>query len=334
MATIFQRGKAWYINISENGRRVVRSLGTDERLARLRLDEVKVNLERGKAGFPVIEVKTLGRRIEEHLGAHSTGKAPKTIIRYKGIARNIMDFFGPTAQVDVAGLRRYIQHRLDQGAKSKTVNNELIYIRTIYSDNGPGSHPFRLVKNLPTRDSKEIRFLVEDEPRRLLAACSTGINRENWPDLEDYVAIYLYSGMRLGELAALAWRDVTPAGLRITNLKTFGKVRGDKYRLVPIHAELAPILARRKKAGIDPPFPPRHHNSLRRAIGRAGVRAGIKWPVGVHTLRHTFTSALLLAGVDLYTLSKLLGHSSQVTTQIYAHLQPKGFQDAVNRLKY
>lgn len=334
MATIFQRGKAWYINVSENSRRVVRSLGTDERLARLRLDEVRVNIERGKAGFPVIEVKTLGRRIEEHLVAHSAGKAPKTIVLYKAYGRSFVEFFGAGARIDPAGLRRYIRHLLDSGAKSKTVNNKLIYIRTAYSDNGPGSHPFRLVKNLPTRDSKEIRFLADDEPRRLLAACSAGINRENWPDLGDYVAIYLYSGMRLAELAAVTWRDVTPAGLRITNLKTFGKVRGDQYRLVPIHPELAPILARRRKAGIDPPFPSRHHNSLRRAIGRAGVRAGIKWPVGVHTLRHTFASALLLAGVDLYTLSKLLGHSSQVTTQIYAHLQPKGFQDAVNRLNY
>lgn len=59
MATIFRRGNSWYLNLSEHGKRTVRSLGPNERLARLRLAEVESNIERGKAGFPVIEQKTL-----------------------------------------------------------------------------------------------------------------------------------------------------------------------------------------------------------------------------------------------------------------------------------
>jgi site-specific recombinase XerD len=53
-----------------------------------------------------------------------------------------------------------------------------------------------------------------------------------------------------------------------------------------------------------------------------------------HTLRHTFASYLAMAGVDLYTIAKLLGHSDVSTTQIYAHLLPDTLRNAVNKLPF
>ena len=52
----------------------------------------------------------------------------------------------------------------------------------------------------------------------------------------------------------------------------------------------------------------------------------------LHTLRHTFASWLVQNGVDLYTVSKLLGHSSIKATEIYAHLSPNTFLTAVQHL--
>lgn len=52
----------------------------------------------------------------------------------------------------------------------------------------------------------------------------------------------------------------------------------------------------------------------------------------LHKLRHTFASHLVQAGVDLYTVSKLLGHSSIKTTEIYAHLSPVTLASAVEKL--
>jgi site-specific recombinase XerD len=44
--------------------------------------------------------------------------------------------------------------------------------------------------------------------------------------------------------------------------------------------------------------------------------------VTVHTLRHSFASRLIQAGVSIYKLQKLLGHASITQTERYAHLQP------------
>jgi site-specific recombinase XerD len=62
------------------------------------------------------------------------------------------------------------------------------------------------------------------------------------------------------------------------------------------------------------------------------MAAGLETKGTLHTLRHTFASHLVQAGVDLYSVSKLLGHSSIKMTEIYAHLAPKTLQEVIKRL--
>lgn len=53
-------------------------------------------------------------------------------------------------------------------------------------------------------------------------------------------------------------------------------------------------------------------------------------PVFFHTARHTFATMMLTLGADLYTVSKLLGHTSVKMTQVYAKIVNKKKDDAVN----
>lgn len=53
-------------------------------------------------------------------------------------------------------------------------------------------------------------------------------------------------------------------------------------------------------------------------------------PITFHTARHTFATMLLTLGADLYTVSKLLGHTSVKMTQVYAKIVNKKKDDAVN----
>jgi site-specific recombinase XerD len=53
----------------------------------------------------------------------------------------------------------------------------------------------------------------------------------------------------------------------------------------------------------------------------------------LHALRHTFASRQIRKGVDLYTLSKLLGHANVSTTQMYAHLVQQNLDDAMRVLE-
>ncbi|MGB3728954.1 MAG: site-specific integrase, partial [Thermodesulfobacteriota bacterium] len=71
---------------------------------------------------------------------------------------------------------------------------------------------------------------------------------------------------------------------------------------------------------------------IRTAFENACKRAGIK-NLRFHDLRHTFATRLVLAGVDLATVSKLLGHSSIQMTMRYAHPTPEALKNAVSKLK-
>ena len=70
-----------------------------------------------------------------------------------------------------------------------------------------------------------------------------------------------------------------------------------------------------------------------RALKHMAKRAGITKVLGFHTSRHTFGTFAILAGCDILTVSKLLGHKSVKTTQIYASVAMQMRADAVKRVE-
>lgn len=146
------------------------------------------------------------------------------------------------------------------------------------------------------------------------------------------------SGLRVGELVSLDWRDLD---LSARVLRVVGK--GDKERMVPFGRPAATALrgwltawegvrAQATALGLssDPDQEPVFLNyrggrlsarSVRRVVDRAVDAAGIARGVHPHTLRHTFATHLLEGGADLRGIQELLGHSSLATTQRYTHLE-------------
>ena len=61
--------------------------------------------------------------------------------------------------------------------------------------------------------------------------------------------------------------------------------------------------------------------SIQKAIKASAKQAGIKKNVTPHTLRHSYATGLLEAGVDILTISRLLGHASFATTMVYLHVR-------------
>jgi integrase len=65
---------------------------------------------------------------------------------------------------------------------------------------------------------------------------------------------------------------------------------------------------------------------------RWAISAGISKKITFHSARHTHATLLLSHGVDIYTVSKLLGHKHVVSTERYAHMADKLKREAINKL--
>jgi len=137
------------------------------------------------------------------------------------------------------------------------------------------------------------------------------------------IATFIYAGLRHEELRQLKVGHVDFYG----NTLFIESGKGNKDRLVPIHAKLRPYLKeysiqRKNQERKCPHFFTSLHKdremsvvAIRRLVKKLRDSSGIYFYP--HLLRHTFATLLYEGGCDLFTLSKMMGHSDLKTTSIY-----------------
>ena len=189
---------------------------------------------------------------------------------------------------------------------------------------------------VPRPDNHRLDFLTFDEAARLVDAAD--------PTWQPLLLLALRTGLRLGELRALRWRDLhlDRAHLRVEQSLTkagFGTPKSGKPRTV----ELAPDALHRLRHHPRTPSPhdlvfcrpdgtPLTEQQVYRIVRQAARRAGIHRHVHPHLLRHTFASHCVLRGIPLLAVKEWLGHSSLTVTERYAHLSPSDNATLLARL--
>ena len=177
-----------------------------------------------------------------------------------------------------------------------------------------------------------------DEVRRLIAAVRTPHNRTY------FQAVYSL-GLRLGEGLNLRVGDIDSARMMVH--VRHGK--GGKDRFVPLPSStlkslreywathrhptyLFPATGRdhRRAASADRPM---ERSSVQGALRRVVRELGLRKSISIHTLRHSYATHLLEAGVNLRLIQQYLGHSSLQTTMIYLHLTAASQEQARERIE-
>jgi len=173
------------------------------------------------------------------------------------------------------------------------------------------------------RDTVRAEVYARTEIARLLAATEPGRDHA-------LLSLLYACGLRRDEARLLKTSDLDRARgeLRVRRGK------GAKERVVPVPAHLFATLSaywkkdRAKRPGHDSPWlfqgahpgEPMSKALMLHLYARAVERAGIKRKGGLHTLRHSFATHLLEAGVEITLVQRLLGHTSLATTARYLHV--------------
>lgn len=327
----------WSVDVyDKNGRRVRKTVGSKreaEKVEAMMLADMTAK-QWGLESDKPMKFRELVKLYLEHAETNKSASTYRND-RYR-IEANLVPYFGRMliSEIESGDVERYKQKRLKDVTRN-TVNHELTNLSHIlkmarqwgYLVSNPMGEveKFKLSKTTP-------RFLTEEEVGRLLDAAHGFY-------IYPILVTALHTGMRKSELFNLKWADVDFVQGTIT-------VQGDDdwhtknynsrtLQMTPVLHDALIRLWRPGTAGAGYVF--NNKGNRLRYIDRT-LKSVLKYAgldgVTLHTLRHTFASHLVIAGVNLREVQELMGHQSYETTLRYAHLSPEHVKKQVARLPY
>ncbi len=190
----------------------------------------------------------------------------------------------------------------------------------------------RIIEDNPAKRVKAIRpetpkreFLTESELRALAK------EECDMPVMKSAFLFSCLTGLRWSDVLNLTWRNIygdPQAGYYIL----YQQDKTSKHENLPLTNNAFNLLGERKaddyKVFEGLKYSAWHNLKLQQWV----MRTGIKKTITFHCARHTYATLLLTNNVDIYTVSKLLGHSEIKTTQIYTKVIDENKKIAVNKL--
>ena len=323
---VFKRHGKWYIDYWYEGKRIRECIGINKVLARKAFEVRKAEIVQGKFNLNMIKHKiSLFDLCNKYLDyIRSYKKAPQSdensIKNLKAIFKNKhLNLITPLLIEDYKILR-------SKTVKPATINREMACLRYMYNLaikwEFTNSNPMKEVK-LYQENNERVRFLSAEEEKKLISCCAE--------HLKPIVIFALNTGCRRGEIFNLKWQN-----LDFTNrLITVEDTKNGDPRKIPmndtVHNLLLELNNKRVSDYVFPNFQGGRYTSIKRSFSTALKKAGIT-DFRFHDTRHSFSSNLIMSGVDLVTVKELLGHKSIRMTLRYSHLRSSHKLSAVQKL--
>jgi integrase len=181
----------------------------------------------------------------------------------------------------------------------------------------------------PSVPMRKTRYLTREELRRL--------DEQAPPWLKPMLTLAVATGMRLKEVTKLRWDEVDKAAgvLHVSEETKTGS------RAIPLNATALTVIDGQVRHVRSPYVfttatgDNYDNDEARGRISKATIatmKAAAIERASFHTLRHTAASLMVQAGVPLYEVQKVLGHSTPIMTERYAHLAPQHLRGAIDAL--
>ncbi|UHD16320.1 tyrosine-type recombinase/integrase [Thiocapsa bogorovii] len=330
--------KWWASYTDASGQRVRCSTGTSDRqeadalLAKWKLETHRQRQwgEQPKRSFEELMVVYLNATAR-HKRSAETDKY--RVIALRGhFSGRIMQELGP------ADVRGYVERRREQGVSDTTINRDLALLSAAI---GYANVELEWMLPNPVAGRKlaepegRVRWITREESVALIAAAGRAPRA---PFMADLITVALYTGCRRGELLGLDWARVD---LKQNLIHLEGRhTKSGKRRSVPLcETARAAILRRARFRAEHCPdsqwvfaYRDGHQAKDIRGAFYSACRAANLADFTFHDLRHTCAAWLVTGGAPLAEIRDLLGHSTIMMTERYAHLAPENLRTTVGRL--
>jgi len=332
MASIYQRGKVWWISYYLGKKHVRKKVGYDEEQAKILKKEVEYKLVTTQVEMPVKKI-----RLDEYQSMFFRIMTPylkaKTITNYEtaiGIfirflkkmnIAYISDITQGLIEEYIAERKSKISLRTKETMSESTLNTELKIIKRFFSK----AEELKYVYKNP---AQKVKFLKPIRRNQVFFSAEqiTAIFASNASDNDKYIyAAMLLTGMRPGEAINLQHSDIDfkTGEILITEKKDWSP-KNRMERIIPMSNEIYHLLKRIK---INKSIPYVFLNSAGRRYTLHGLETNFRRlaiNLGIHgatphTFRHTFASIMLMSYGNMRAVQEILGHSSIKTTEIYTH---------------
>jgi integrase len=317
------------MDLSSGGKRVRRRIpgARSKTEAQAALSAVQTDILRGAFNFKAEQRVIFGDFAKIYLERHA--KPNKRSWKRDEVALKVLkEFFKgmPLQKISPFLIEGYKKKRQEE-VEVSSVNRELSILKTLFTkaiDWGYATeNPASRVKLFNEKNRLRWRELTSKELDSLLSNSSS--------PLRETIIIAVNTGMRIGELMALRWTDVYESQQYLVVRDS----KSGRSRKVPLNSLALEALGslKTRAQSADYVFPNPSTGSFtkypRRAFLTACRRAGIE-DLRIHDLRHYAATAMVRAGVDLHTVSKILGHSTIKLTERYSH---PGFDHTLDAVK-
>ncbi len=265
----------------------------------------------------------------EHEVKDSTLKSWKTVLKRlreyehdKGISLADID------RLWCEGFRKWLAEYRTSCGKPLNQCSRVAYLRKLHAalnlakEKGIIEHnPMQGLKYSVREESRRMYLCIEELQRLIATPCRNHEARRAF-------LFSCLSGLRYSDIACLDWSDVYEQGEFVRIIFRQKKTDGQEY--LDLTAQAKELMGIRGEGRVFGNIP--SPSSINIAIREWTRQAGINKNISFHCGRHTFATMMLDIGTDIYTVSKLLGHTNISTTQIYAKILDKNKQAAVARI--
>jgi site-specific recombinase XerD len=157
-------------------------------------------------------------------------------------------------------------------------------------------------------------------------------------DFRDLILLAVTTGMRMGEILNLRWDhiDLGRRTILVKNTTEF-TTKSKRNRIVPMSDFLVSVLSKRIKSATCPYVfhrdnAPHTIDNITHRFKKYVRKAKLDDSLHFHSLRHSTASLLVQAGVPIYSVKEILGHSQLSTTLVYSHLTESHLKESINRI--